>query len=174
MLLVMFFVIIPLLAGILCHNRIAPCWGDPHRVSMGIGVAIGRARAGASLNDFLRVDDATAFFEIGDLTDQPLLENLCTERAIAFACDFDIASLAFPYNWLVARQALSEAEVVQAYRLRGTTLAEMYDSDIQPSGDFGYSYSALRVSAKNELRFVTELHMVGGTWLGSLVESLKR
>ena len=176
MLLVTFFVIIPLLAGIPFAITGSLLVGAiPTLISMGIGAAIGLSTRRRILNDFLRVDDAAALFEIGDLTDQSLLENLCAERAIAFSCDFDTASLAFPYNWLVARQALNEGEVVQAYRLRGTTLAEMYDSDVGHIGDFlVIPYSALRVSAKNELRFVTELHMAGGTWLGSLVESLKR
>lgn len=176
MVLVTFFVIIPLLAGIPYAITGSLLVGAiPTIVSMGIGLAIGLGTRRRILDDFLRVDDATAFFEISDLTDRTLLEDLCAKRAIAFACDSDAASLAFPYNWLVARQALREGEVVQAYRLRGATLVEMYESDVVPNKDFlVIPYNTLRVSTKNELRFATELHMVGGTWLGSLVESLKR
>lgn len=176
MVLVTFFVIIPLLAGIPYAITGSLLVGAiPTLVSMGIGLAIGLGTRRRILDDFLRVDDATAFFEISDLTDRSSLEDLCAQRAIVFAYDSDAVSLAFPYNWLVARQALREGEVVQAYRLRGATLVEMYESDVVPNKDFlVIPYDTLRVSANNELRFATELHMVGGAWLGSLVESLKR
>lgn len=176
LLLVTFFVVIPLLAGIpfaITGSLLAGA--VPTLVSMGIGLFIGLNTRKRILNDFLRVDDAVAYFEIGDLTDRLLLERLCVKRAIAFACDFDTTSLAFIYNWLVARQVLREQEVVQAYRLRGTALKEMYDGDAVPNRDFlVIPYSAWQMPSQQEWRFASELPLVGGVWLGSLVESQKK
>lgn len=89
---------------------------------------------------------------------------------MAFTCTFEPQSLTRIYNWLVAQQALGEWEELEAYRLSGKTLVELYGSRHERDVDYlVIPYHALWVLSKHERRFADGLSALEGVWLDTLI-----
>lgn len=136
--------------------------------SMGVALAIGMHTRHRIFSDFFCVDDARPYVELHELSDRTLFERLCDERALAFRCSFEVESLTLIYDWLVAREALDKGEKIQAYRLDRQDFMRVLGGSVEPSfGLLVIPYGALHLPKKQELRFASELPVMGGAWLGN-------
>ena len=168
------FLIIPLLgAGVAATTGNTSAGAAIVFTSLGLALALGLNTRRRILSEFFRVGDASPFTSLRNVTNRPQLDELVKRPSLVFKGAPDAGKLTFIYNWLLARHAIEERSVLEAYRLEGSDLTRWLEIGFELNTNYLVVPYDRPASVSDEIRLVSEMEQVEAGWLSALVRAVE-